>query len=391
MEDLLKPDNTFKKAAEELVSPSDTQTQKARKIYTAIMRLENLDYLPEKTKAERKKEKIKDLNSLDDVWNQQRGRSDDIALVFIAICRAAGLDVSPMKVVDRSRALYDEGFLSIGQFDDYIAVAELDGKEIYLDPGQKMCPFGLLHWRHTVSAGMRLKDLVASIAYTPNGNYKSTAISRIADLMVSSSGVLQGQIRIVLTGQEALHWRQLMLKNGESEVKRQFNDWEKEFLPEGVQGELDHFVGMEDYESNLLATINVTGTLGTATGKRLFLPGLFFRVRAKHPFATQQDRKVAIDVHFPCVVSDDVTFHLPAGFIVESGPQTGTVNWETFAQFKIKTTPAADSINVVRTLAYGYTILGANDYAGLHGFYQKVATADQQQVVLTRTPTAKAN
>ena len=25
----------------------------------------------------------------------------------------------------------------------------LDGKDVYLDPGQKMCPFGLLHWKHT--------------------------------------------------------------------------------------------------------------------------------------------------------------------------------------------------------------------------------------------------
>jgi hypothetical protein len=58
---------------------------------------------------------------------------------------------------------------------------------------------------------------------------------------------------------------------------------------------------------------------------------------------------------------------------------------------KIASQSAADSVNVTRTLAYGFTLLEPKDYANLHDFYQKVATADQQQLVLTRTPAAKGN
>jgi hypothetical protein len=42
-------------------------------------------------------------------------------------------------------------------------------------------------------------------------------------------------------------------------------------------------------------------------------------------------------------------------------------------------------------LAHNYTLLDPKDYNDLHGFYQKVATADQQQLVLTRTTAAKGN
>jgi hypothetical protein len=58
---------------------------------------------------------------------------------------------------------------------------------------------------------------------------------------------------------------------------------------------------------------------------------------------------------------------------------------------KIASEATADSVNVTRTLAYGFTLLEPKDYGNLHDFYQKVATADQQQLVLTRTPAANGN
>ena len=44
-----------------------------------------------------------------------------------------------------------------------------------------------------------------------------------------------------------------------------------------------------------------------------------------------------------------------------------------------------------RSLVYSYTILNAKEYAGLHDFYQKVATADQQQITLTKGAAASGN
>jgi hypothetical protein len=48
-------------------------------------------------------------------------------------------------------------------------------------------------------------------------------------------------------------------------------------------------------------------------------------------------------------------------------------------------------VEVVRTLIYDFTLLGPKDYPELHDFYQKVATADQQQIVLSRAVAAKGN
>jgi hypothetical protein len=58
---------------------------------------------------------------------------------------------------------------------------------------------------------------------------------------------------------------------------------------------------------------------------------------------------------------------------------------------KSASTTSADGVEVTRTLAYNFTLLKADEYSALHDFYQKVATADEQQLVLDRAPVAKGN
>jgi polyhydroxyalkanoate synthesis regulator phasin len=386
-----KPTGTLKKAIDELVAPGDTETQKAKKIYAAVMKLENIDFTRHKSQAERKKEKIKDIHNAQDVWKERSGNSDEIALLFVALCRAAGLNVGPMKVVDRNEAIFDEGFLSSRQMDDYIAVGQLDGKEMFFDPGERMCPFGMLQWKHTIASGFRLASNSAMIARTPAASYKASYTQRIADLTVDESGAVNGTVRVVLNGQDALRWRQIALENDPDEVKKEFNEWMHADLPEGVQAEFDHFLALDQYDGNLVGAVKVTGTLGTATGKHFFLPGLFFESKAKHPFAAQEKRTIPVDVHYARSEEDDVTYHLPAGYQVESGPKTDKLGWPEHAAFSISTTEKGTDVNVVRNLAYNYTILGPKDYGDLHDFYQKVAEADQEQLVLTRQVLTKAN
>lgn len=389
--DFTEPTGTLKRAVGEMVSPGDSETVKAQKIYAAVLKLENTDFTREKTKVERKKEKIKDIHNAQDVWRDQSGNGDEIALLYVALCRAAGLNVVPMTVVDRSRALFDEGLLNSGQMDDYIAVAKLDGKDVYLDPGQKVAPFGVLHWKHSLAGGFRLTGKTATIDHTPSPSYKTENLVRTADLKIDTTGTLQGSVSWILQGQEALHWRHVALENDEQEVKKRFNEWMQAYLPEGVQGEFDHFVSLEDYNAKLTAIANVTGTLGTATGKRFFLPGLFFEAKSKHPFAAEQKRNIPVDVHYPAFEQDEVIYRVPSGYALESGPQTANVSWPQHAALTIATTGAPDKIEVVRKFAYNYTILQPTDYGDLHAFYQKVATADQQQLILSRAASSSGN
>ena len=385
------PSKTLKDAVAKIVSPTDTDEQKARKLYDEVMKLDNTDFTREKSSAELKNEKLKQIHNAEDVWTQKSGTSDDLTLLFVAMARAAGLHVNPMQVVNRDRAVFDQSYLSLSQLDDYIVVMPLNGKDIYLDPGQKMCPFGLLHWKHTFASGLRLTDSGPALGNTPGGVYTASGVQRIADLNIDDAGGVKGTARFVLTGQEALHWRQLAMRNDESEVKKQFNESIRANMPDGVQADLNHFLGLPDYGSNLVAVVNISGNMGTATGKRFFLPGLFFEAHASHPFVAQDKRTMLIDVHYPKHDLDEVTYHLPAEFTVDTPPQPANISWPAHAVFKVDSKVSSNNVVVSRVAAFNFSVLPSTDYGDLHDFYQKVATADQQQLVLTRAQVAKGN
>ncbi|WP_348264078.1 DUF3857 domain-containing protein [Telmatobacter sp. DSM 110680] len=382
------PSKALKDAVSKIVAPTDTDEQKARKLYEEVMKLDNTDFTREKSSAERKAEKLKQIKDAEDVWNQKSGSSDDIALLYVALARAAGLHVYPMQVVDRNRALFDQNYLSLSQLDDYIAVLSINGKDVLVDPGEKMCPFGVLHWKHSYASGLRLTDNGPSGGTTPAVAYTTSSISRVANLQIDPSGNVKGVARFILTGQEALHWRQLALRNDEAEVKKQFTESIHADLPDGVQADFDHFLGLDQYNSNLMAFVTVSGALGTATGKHFFLPEQFFQAHAKHPFVAQDKRTTPIDVHYPRMETDEVTYHLPSDFSVEIPPPPGAITWPEHAVLKVVAAAKDNDVTIGRTAAFNFTMLPSNQYGDLHDFYQKVATADQQQLVLTRSQTA---
>jgi hypothetical protein len=378
------PGKAIKNAVAELVAPTDTEEQKAKKLYDAVQKLENTDYTREKSQAERKKEKLKDIKRAEDVWVQKSGSSDELALLYVAMARAAGLQAVPMKVVNRNDAIFDADYLSLNQLDDYIAVVVINGKDVFLDPGEKMCPYGLLQWKHSFATGLRVSGKGAVIATTPGNLYTQNVEERVADLTIAPDGSVTGTARIVMAGQEALHWRQMEIRNDDEEVKKSFHEWARQIVPDGVDAEVDHFLAMDEYGPNLVAVLKVSGQLGSATGKRFFLPGMFFESHAAHPFVATDHRAIPVDVHYPERVVDDVTYRVPEGFTVESAPQAATIPWASTAQLRVASKAEHGTIEIARSFAYNFTLVDAKEYGNLHDFYQKVATADQQQIVLTR-------
>ncbi len=385
------PGKELRKAVGGIVAAGDTDQQKAVKIYAAVMKLENTSFTREKSEAERKNDKLKDIKDAEDIWQQQSGSANEIALLYVGLARAAGLKVWPMQVVDRSRAVFDRSYLSLRQLDDYIVIVKIDGKDVFLDPGQKMCPFGSLHWKHTFASGLRLEGKRAIFATTPGITYKGETTSRIADLTIDETGSVKGTVRYVMAGPDALYWRQLAARDDEEAVKEQFIASVRQSLPYGVQADFDHFIALDDYDSNLIGFVKVSGNIGSATGKHYFLPGLFFESHVRHPFVAQDKRLTLIDLHYARVEQDDVTYHLPTGYTVEGSPQSCEIKWPSHAELRIDSKTLDDSVEVTRTFARSFILLDSKEYSDLHDYYLKIARADQQQLVLTRVPVAKGN
>jgi hypothetical protein len=371
-----------------IVAPTDSDEQKIQKIYAAVMKLENTSYTREHSAEENKAEHLK-IKSAQDIWAQQRGDDDEITWLFLAMVRAAGLKAYAAMVVNRDQNLFDPTFLSGSQFDDGLVIVMINGKEVYFDPGQRYCELGKLHWKHTWAGGIRQSANGTQIFTTPGPNFLDNSLDRTAQLTLDANGQVHGIIRETMTGAPALQWKQAALTGDEAGIKKQFEQELQHSMPPGVLVKVDQFLGLADYSSALTAIVNVSGTLGAATGKRLFLPAVFFEAGNPPLFAKKQ-RENIVDLHYPYMVQDQVQLSLPSGLTVESLPAEVHVPFGNNSDYLAKFASRGNTYNCGRLLRVANIVYKVADYPSLRTFFQTVSAADQGQVILAAAPQAAA-
>lgn len=375
-----------KKAAADLVASPDSEETKARKLYDAVMKLDNIDFSNKPDDA-----KFRGNKDAASVLKQQKGSATDLTLLYVALARAAGLHAWPMQVVNRDRAAFEPANLSADQFDDYIAVVQIAGKDVYLDPGEAMCPFGVMHWKHERTKGFRLSDKGVSVDETPSGPPKAAVVRRFADVTIDDKGSVTGTGRVEFAGQEALYWRQLALEEDKDELAKDFKDYLAKSLPDGVTCSLDTFDDLTGYNSDLVAHIKITGDLGAATTKRLIVPAFLFEARGKHPFLDDDNRQLPIDLHYATTEEDEVVYHLGAANKLTELPNDENLDWTGRIGFTTRFTLAEGALTVKRSFTRTVSLVDPNLFSNLRYCYKRVSNADQLQLVFDRGDQSASN
>lgn len=378
------PTSAIKSAVSGIISPSDPDLAKAQKLYAAVQALDNTAYSRTRSAAE----EHHSGKRAEDVWQQKSGTPNQIAFLYLAMLRAAGLTAYPMRIADRERTLFNPDYLNIGQLNSIVIALDIDGKETVLDPGEKLCPFGMVHWRHSGAGGIRQTADGTAFVVTPQLSYKENVTIRRADLNVNSDGSVTGQLSLALTGQQALNWRQESLRVNEDELKGRFGHWLSTQLPTGLTVHTTSFANLTTPDAPLAAEATVSGPLGSIAGKRILLPAAFFDDAETRSFVSEANRQAPVDMNYAAQIKDGVLYHLPAGYSLEAAPPAATIPWAGHAIYLLKAEPNPNGLNVGAALSRAFTFIEPTDYAQLHDFYQKVAAASQQQIVLT---SAKGN
>jgi hypothetical protein len=374
--------NMIKSTAAELTAGLTTPMDKARKLYDTVQKFENRDF--DKNGTPYLATDYIPHGSVETVLEHKSGNSEELALLYLSLAKAAGLEARPERVTSRNRSTFSAQFLDTSQLDAVLIGIDIDGKEIVLDPGQKMAPFQTLHWSHAGAGGVAMAaNGKVEIIITPLQKNTDNSILRVGSLTVSPNGSVSGTLKIALIGQEALYLRQMALRSDAETVKQKLESMIAAEVPSGIQAHIDHIAYMDDPDKQLLAIVPVTGTLSDHAGNHLVLPRLFFETKETDPFPSDPNRVLPVDMHYPAEEQERITYELPAGFAIEGTPQDATLKWEENAAYQLRSKTDAGSITTARILARGFTLLDPSEYGKLRDFYDKVATTDRQQVVLT--------
>ncbi len=380
-DDFVNKRKTMEQAVAQIVSPSDAPEAKLQKVYDRVLQVRNTTFEREKTAQEEKREKQKDVNNVEDVWKRGYGNAREINWLFIALARAAGLQAHTVFVGARNTYFFDPRGMNPVQLNDDVVLVKLPGKDLYLDPGAKFAPFGLLPWYETNVQGLLLDKDGGQWVQTslPDSSFART--ERKADLTLSEDGTLEGKLTMTFGGLEALELRTEERDEDDAGRRTMLENLVKESIPIGVDIDLTSKPDWTSASQMLVAEyhLKIPGWVSGA-GRRALLPVGLFGSSEKHVFE-HADRVYPLYFHHPYLKSDDISIVLPLGWTVSSVPPP--INRDAKAAvYTVQSDDNKGSLHLSRTLRIDLLLLDKDKYGALRQFFQLVRTGDEQQVVL---------
>ncbi len=352
------------------------------------MKLENTSFTREHSSQEEKAEGFKEVRTTDDIWTRKRGDNDQLAELFVAMARAAGMKAYLAAVTNRDHSLFLAAYLSLSQLDDEVAIVNVDGKEQYFDPGARYCPYQHLAWKHTQSAGIRQTASGADIVQTPGEAYTYSRTQRVANLTMDKDGDVTGNIKMTYMGSPGLNWRQQALTGDAASLDRELSTSVEHLLPNGLEVKVSSIEKLEDYDQPLVVKLDVKGRLGSSTGKRLLIPGDIFEANVKPAFPHEK-RDIPVFFNYSHMMQDAVRITFPPSLTVESIPASDTASFQKFALYGMKVESTPTTVTMHRDYALGVIYFKTEEYPELRSFYSKMENKDQETIVLTSSPSAK--
>jgi len=381
MDAFANPNGDLKAATQTIIAGATTDEEKLKKIYAAVMGLENTRFTREHEQREEKAEGGGRVKAAADVLTHKRGSPEQLTELFVGMARAAGVKVYMMLVPDRSKELFTPQWLSFDQFDDVIAIVNVGGKEVFFDPGWRYAPFGHLAWEHTYVQGLRETDSGTDFASTQGDDYNFNQTQRLADLHMDDKGEVTGTVKLTFVGSPALVWRHTALSGDAESLNHELTERLEGMVPKSLEVKVAKVEGVDDYENPLVVTYDVTGTIGSATGKRLLLPADIFQAGATASFPHEK-REQAVYFEYPQSTRDAMRLKFPQGFQLEATPDVASFDLPGQEQYKLSITTAANGFLTQRTHLRGEVLVQPKDYDTLRKFYTQFESKDQESIVL---------
>lgn len=377
-----KPDK-LAATAKEIVGNVKDPAEKLKKIYAKAQSLRNLSYEKDLSRKQRKEQKIKDNRNVADVLARGFGVRSDITRTFVALARAAGFEAQVVRVTARNDKLFRMNYLSFyGQLDSEMAAVQLvDGAHFY-DPATRFCPFGLVHWSRTGSAGLRFSDAPPAFFNTPEFPPDQGWTQREVALTLDPQGRLAGTVKVLFTGHEALVRRLDHLFDDAQARKADFEKELSDVLPAGATVTMTKLENIDNDSQALIAYYDVVLPAGaTAVGDKILMPLSPLIGEARYPFR-HEGRRSPVYFPYPFREFDDIVITLPEGVTPEVRPEAHQSGNEFSSYYLSSEIEGPRRLHVRRNLTIKKSFFPVEKYQALKSFFDSVRAGDEAQIVL---------
>ncbi len=366
-------------ASAEAIGKATNPDAKLRLLYARAQQIKNLSY----GTGESDRKDLKEAKNIADVLKHGYGTRQEIAVLFVALARAAGFNANVVLATDRSRRFYPSNTTHPDQYDFTLVAVEVNGKDVFLDPGTRFCPFGLRRWSSTSTPAVKLQRFGASFFDLPASKQDQAVIYRLAEIGLNEAGDVHGSVSLRFEGSEALDRRLLAIETDDAGRKKALEEEMKQWLPAQAAVTMIGAEGWEDESGPLVADFKIDlPAFATAAGKRLLVPTVLFQAKQE---ATFQSAVRKYPVYFPYAFSefDAVTIQLPEGTALENSPSPLVAEFY-WGDYQNTTNISGTKIIATRNLVLKRHYFDPSGYSELKRFFDQVRVGDELHAVLNR-------
>jgi len=381
LESFIGKRKAMEQAVAQIISPTDPDDVKLRKIYDRVQQIRNTTFEVEKSEQEKKREKQKWDENVEDVWKRGYGNGAQITWLFLGLARAAGFEAYGCWVSDRGEYFFNPVTMQSAKLNSNVVLVKLKGKDLYFDPGAAFAPFGLLPWSETGEQGMRLDKDGGTWIKTTLPEPAESRIERVGKLRLTDTGDLEGKLTVTYVGLEAMHLRVEERHADEVSRKKALEESATSQIAVTAEAELTNKPDWTSSETPLVAEfdLKIPGWASNA-GRRVLLPAAIFTAGEKGVFE-HANRVQPIYFEYPYQKMDDVTIELPPGWKVSSVPPAQQLDLKLVV-YNAKVEQGTGTLRLTRKLTIDALLLEPKYYTSLRNFFQAVRTSDGVQVVV---------
>jgi hypothetical protein len=389
LEHFINKKSALEQEVSRIVSPSDSPEIKLRKIYARVQQMRDLSMEVSKTEKEQKAENIKKNSNVEDMLHHGYGNGREMNFLFVGLVRAAGFEAAEVRVAPRNVNFFYPQLQDADELGADVVWVRAGSQEYYLDPASFYFPFGVLPWYETNTEGLRLSKKANDIVTIPLPPSAEATVVREADLTIDEDGLASGKLTVDFTGQKAALWREGIHLQDDTGRKKTLEDEIKKWLPAGSNFEvtkLDNW-DKEDMPLHVEGTVKLPA-FGSSVGRRILVPATIFIVPENQAFQTAI-RHNAVYFRYPNEEIDDIKFHGPSGYKVETVPPAKAVKPGAVVGYEISASQQGTVAEVKRKLVINGLMFPVEYYASLRSFFNTVKSDDEVQIVLQNAESAK--
>jgi hypothetical protein len=368
-------------ATTEILAATDSSDVKLRKIYARVQKIRYVSYEPQRTAQESKQEHLKANKNAEEVLLRGYAYANEINYLFVAMAQAAGFDASIVRLADRSTTVFEQNVLDSDQLNASVVLVSFPGKNLFLDPATRFCPFGLMPWGEEGVEGLKMTLSQGSFVDIPSQTPAAALIKRATAVKITAEGTAEGKFQISYGGQEALTRRTEFHDEDEAGRLKGIEDEIKRWLPERATFAITTIGPWDSSEDDLAAEGTFTvPEFATLAGSRLLVPVTVFQSHRTNPFQSQH-RIQPIYFDHSYRVDDKVAIEYPESFQVQNTPK-GHNETSGAGHFESTLTPRAGGLDWQSSFTVSGFIFNRGQYKAVQDLYGWRIASDTETVIL---------